>query len=164
MSRRTQSMTRPITGERSEDASLYERDFYAWTQAQATLLEAGRLGSLDLEHLAEEIEDMGSEQRHAVSSQLRHLLTHLLKLRYSPARYPRRGWIVETQNARDEIAARLATSPSLRTQLPRLLDEEWPRARRAAVLQMDVYGEQADIPRECPFTLEQALDDDYRPG
>ena len=80
MSRRTQSMTRPITGERSEGASLYERDFYAWTQAQATLLEAGRLGSLDLEHLAEEIEDMGSEQRHAVSSQLRHLLTHLLKL------------------------------------------------------------------------------------
>lgn len=87
-----------------------------------------------------------------------------VKLRYSPVRYPRHRWIVETQNARDEIAARLAASPSLRAQLPLLLDEEWPRARRAAVLQMDVHGEQADIPRECPFTLEQALDDDYRPG
>ena len=69
-------MSRPIAGERSEDTSLYERDFYAWTQAQAALLEAGHLGSLDLEHLAEEIEDMGSEQRHAVSSRLRHLLAH----------------------------------------------------------------------------------------
>lgn len=107
---------------------------------------------------------MGSEQRHAVSSQLGHLLAHLLKLRYSPARHPRRGWIVETQNARDEIAVRLETSPGLRAQLPRLLDEEWPRARRTAVLKMDVYGEQADLPRECPFTLEQVLDDDYRPG
>lgn len=164
MSRRTQSMTRPITGERSEDVSLYESDFYAWTRAQVALLDAGHLGSPDLEHLVEEIEDMGSEHRHVVGSQLRPLLTHLLKLRYPPARYPRRGWMVETQNARDEIGARLATSPSLRAQLPRLLDEEWPRARRAAVLQMDVYGEQADISRECPFTLEQALDDDYRPG
>ena len=71
MIRRTQSMTRPATGERSKDASLYERDFHAWTQAQAALLEAGRLGSLDPEHLAEGIEDRGSEQRHAVSSQLR---------------------------------------------------------------------------------------------
>ena len=164
MTRLTQSMTRPAIGEPSEDVSLYERDFYAWTQSQAALLKIGNLGSLDLEHLAEEIEDMGGEQRHAVSSQLRHLLVHLLKLRYSPARYPRRGWIVETQNARDEIAARLAASPSLRAQLPRLFDEVWPRARRGAMLQMDVYGEQASIPRECPFTAEQALDDDYRPG
>lgn len=49
MIRRTQTMTRPITGERSEDASLYERDFHAWTQARAVLLEAGHLGSLDLD-------------------------------------------------------------------------------------------------------------------
>ena len=164
MIRRTQSMTRPTTGERSEDASSYERDFHAWTQAQATLIETGRLDSLDLEHLAEEIGDLGREQRHALSAQLRHLLVHLLKLRYSAARYPRRGWLVEAQNARDEIAARLAASPSLRAQMPRLFDEVWPRARRGAILQMDVYGEQAGIPRECPFTLEQALDDDYRPG
>jgi hypothetical protein len=40
---------------------LYEEDFYAWTQQQAELLR--RLpaisNELDIEHIAEEIEDLG---------------------------------------------------------------------------------------------------------
>lgn len=40
--------------------SLYEQDFYAWSQQQAALLRAGRTGEADLENIAEEIESMGS--------------------------------------------------------------------------------------------------------
>ena len=38
---------------------LYEQDLYAWSRAQADLLRAGRFAELDLEHLIEEIEDVG---------------------------------------------------------------------------------------------------------
>ena len=43
---------------------LYDADIVAWAEQQAHWLRAGALDRLDLEHLAEEIEDVGkSEQR-----------------------------------------------------------------------------------------------------
>src|SRR4051812_12126337 len=51
----------------SDAAELYERDFYAWTRTQAR--ELRRFAAtrpnvpLDLPHLAEEIADLGTEQR-----------------------------------------------------------------------------------------------------
>ena len=142
---------------------LYDQDFYAWTQRNADLLRQGRAAEIDLEHLAEEIEEMGKEQRHALRSQLRRLLVHLLKLQFSPATAPRPGWIEEVQNAHAEIADRLADNPSLRPQMPFLFAEIWPRSSRQAIESLRAYGEQPTIPQTCPFTLEQALDDDFRP-
>ena len=40
-------------------APTYDTDFYAWTQTQAAALRAKDLAALDLEHLAEEIADLG---------------------------------------------------------------------------------------------------------
>ena len=142
---------------------LYDEDFYAWTRRNAELLRRRQVDEADLEHLAEEIEDMGREQRHALRSQLRQLVVHLLKLDYSPAREPRRGWFEEVQNARAEIADRLGDSPSLRPQLPMLFAEVWPRARRQATEALHAFGERSSIPVECPYTLEQVLDERFFP-
>jgi len=38
----------------------YETDFYGWTQAQAQALRAKDWAALDVDHLAEEIEDVGN--------------------------------------------------------------------------------------------------------
>lgn len=48
-------------------STLYDHDFYAWTNEQAGLLRAGKLSEADLEHIAEEIESMGNP-RNANSS------------------------------------------------------------------------------------------------
>jgi hypothetical protein len=37
----------------------YNTDFYAWAQAQARLLRGGRCSQLLVEHVAEEIKDLG---------------------------------------------------------------------------------------------------------
>lgn len=116
----------------SNEQSLYDQDFYAWAQRNAALLRAGRVEEADCEHLAEENEDLGKAQRHALRSHLRQLIAHLLKLDYSPAEQPRRGWFEEVQNARAEIADRLADSPSLTPQVDSILAEVWQRARRQA--------------------------------
>ena len=68
---------------------LYEHDFVAWTERQARelrALSANRWnGPLDLEHLAEEIEDLGRSQRHACESLLEQIIIHLLKLHHAKA-------------------------------------------------------------------------------
>ena len=40
-------------------ASLYDTDFYAWTQKQADLLKHQAWEKLDLPNLIEELEDLG---------------------------------------------------------------------------------------------------------
>ena len=76
---------------------LYEDDFYAWTQAQAKELRRFARSRpnlpLDLAHIAEEIAELGTEQRKRLRSWTRRIIEHLLLLEHSPARDPRRGWI-----------------------------------------------------------------------
>ena len=57
--------------------SLYDEDFYAWTQEQAELLRRGGAGAngLDIELIAEEIEDLGKSELHAC---------HTLRAHYRP--------------------------------------------------------------------------------
>ena len=43
--------------------SLYENDFYEWTQKQAQLLREQQWYQLDLNNLIEEIESLGRQER-----------------------------------------------------------------------------------------------------
>jgi hypothetical protein len=73
---------------------LYEDDFYAWTQRQAKELRRFARSRpnvpLDLEHIAEEIADLGTSQRDTLRSWTANIIEHLLLLEHSPAREPRR--------------------------------------------------------------------------
>ena len=58
--------------------ALYDRDFVAWADEQALLLEQKRWDELDLVNLVEEVRDLGRRERDALESQLIRLLMHLL--------------------------------------------------------------------------------------
>ena len=140
--------------------SDYENDFYQWTQTQAAAIRAKDWPALDLEHVAEEIESLGNEQRHAVRSHLRVLLWHLLMWAYQPEhRSP--SWRISIRNARAEITDRLEDYPSLRPCVPSL----WPSAYRLARrLAADETGlPLVTFPEACPWPLAQVLDEDFWP-
>ena len=59
--------------------SLYDDDIYAWAQQQAEALRAKDWAALNVEHLAEEVDDLRNTERRAVRDQLRLILSHLLK-------------------------------------------------------------------------------------
>ena len=64
----------------------YEADIMAWAQEQARLLRARRFDALDIEHLAEEIEDVGKSEQRELENRMAVLLAHLLKWQHQPAR------------------------------------------------------------------------------
>lgn len=145
-------------------ADLYEEDFYAWTQAQARelrRLKAARPNTpLDLDHLAEEIGDMGKERRDSLRSWTVRVIQHLLLLEHSPAREPRAHWTGEIVDFRADIARRLtkALRNDLRRRLPVLYDEAVKGLRR----KMEAHGEReaaARLPDACPYALDQVLGD-----
>lgn len=56
----------------SRDRIAYDRDIVAWSIEQAKLIRAGRFDELDLERIADEIEDVGkSEQRERIAKALK---------------------------------------------------------------------------------------------
>lgn len=138
----------------------YDGDFYAWTLKTSELLREGRIGEVDLEQLAEEIEDMWKSNRRALSSYLKVLMHHLLKWRYQPTH---RGisWKLSITNTRDEIAELLKDSPSLTAILEQLVADRYAAARKRASLETGLSL--GSLPDRCPFSLEQLLDEDYWP-
>ncbi|MDZ4760804.1 MAG: DUF29 domain-containing protein [Alphaproteobacteria bacterium] len=97
-------------------ASLYEADYFAWTQRQAALLrgQSGRGAALDWDNLAEEIEDIGRSQERACESMVRNILLRFLKLRFAAAREPvrhwRRGNLSGTGGARSPISGSISSA------------------------------------------------------
>jgi hypothetical protein len=138
----------------------YDTDFYASTQAQVDALRAKDWAAADLEHVIEEIADLGNEQRHAVESHPRILLAHLLKWRYQPQRR-RRSWQTSVLNARTEITRRLERNPSLQHTWPEMLAWAYPKARQLAASETGLPRE--IFPEAYPWTIAQLQDEDFLP-
>jgi hypothetical protein len=148
------------------DGSLYEEDFYAWTQEQAELLRRGPAGAnrLDAELVAEEIEDLGRSELHAAQSLCEHIIEHLLKLEYSGLVEPADHWRRETVEWRLQLERKLTRSIIAKLDLP---DRYRAALRLLRFFERDLPGLTARVPAECPYSLEQILggdgDEDWFP-
>jgi hypothetical protein len=146
---------------------LYSEDFVLWSKRQADALRAAARGGsnrqLDWGHLAEEIEDLGISQRSALRNHIRRIIRHLIKLEYSRASDPRRGWIETIGDARAEIEDLLETSPSLKVELSDNIAKQTPRAIKLAIRDLQSH-EEIDVARlphlmGAIYTEEQVLGD-----
>ena len=148
-------------------STLYETDFHAWTQEQGAKLRAliderANL-DLDLEHLAEEIEDMGGSHRSELHNRMAQLLEHLLKLQYSPSWEPRNGWMRSVRGQRIAIERLIRKNPSLRPTLPRVSEDAYLDAVQVFDLNKRVELTMNELPDICPFVFEQVMDPDWLP-
>src|SRR5271169_5894026 len=62
----------------------YDKDVIRWSQKQARLLRAGRFTELDVEHLTDEIEDVGKSEKRELANRMAVLMAHLLKWSRQP--------------------------------------------------------------------------------
>jgi hypothetical protein len=145
---------------RPKTRQLYEQDFYVWAEVQAGLLRERRFEALDLANLIEEVEGLGDAKKSAVLNNARVIIEHLLKLQFSPAQEPRRGWAESIVEHRTRLELEL--TPRLR----QILGDELPRVygltRRATERKLRLLGEAAAadaLPAACPYGLEQIIGD-----
>jgi hypothetical protein len=144
-------------------APQHEEDVFAWSQHQARVLRSLRErgvalpNDLDLEHVAEEIEDLGLSELNSVLSHLEGMLIHLAKAVSSPQAQPVRKWLAEVHEHQSHATRRFTASMARRIDLERF----WRRARTRAAADLALYGETlADLPPACPFTLEDLLSEE----
>ena len=138
--------------------ALYNRDFVAWADEQALLLEQKRWDELDLVNLVEEVRDLGRRERDALESQLIRLLMHLLKWQYQPSKKTN-SWLISIKDARRQVAKLRRKYPVLKVHTETIFYECYLEAREVAA---DETGLPEQVfPLECPYSLEQVLDPDF---
>ena len=145
---------------KARSGELYEQDLYAWSQVQADLLRRRRFSELDLEHVVEEIEDVGGSLYREVRSRIRTIMEHLLKLEHSAATEPRAGWERTIRRERADLAEDLTAT--LRPRVERGLARFYETARIEAATALRAHGEHAAadaLPPTLPYTLDQITGD-----
>jgi hypothetical protein len=142
------------------ERSLYDRDFYSWAMQQAALLRERRLDELDVENVAEEIEDLGKEQAKALRSSYRLLLVHLLKWQHQRRRRSR-SWNGTIVRERQNAALGIEDNPGLKSQQRELFSQAYRLARKEAAAETGLPL--VTFPETCPYTLDQALDEAFWP-
>ena len=146
----------------SANPNSYDNDVIAWANEQARLLRAGRFDALDIEHIADEIEDVGKSEKREIKNRMIVLLSHLLKWGRQPERQGN-SWRRTINVQRRDIVDCLKATPSLKPDLQHL---EWLESVWAGALDMTVKetGLPFDaFPEECPWTVAQVLDGNFWP-
>lgn len=142
------------SAEAAADVAIYEQDFYAWTLGQSEALRAQRFASLDLKHLAEEIEDLGKEQFVKLRGSFRIVLLHMLKWDHQPERRSR-SWAGSIATDRIDLADVLEDNPSLRRGQEEAVATGYRWARVRAGVEMKPAMD--DLPEACPYSLDDIL-------
>ena len=138
----------------------YETDVIAWANEQAALIRAGRFDMLDIEHIADEIEDVGKSEQRELMSHMTGLIAHLLKWKFQPSC---RGasWEKTIKAKRKEIEYSLKETPSLKT---RLADHDWFDVVWSNAVAQAVSETNLDVfPDSCPWRFEQIMNPEFWP-
>ena len=159
-----QQPRRPLSRKEQANASgaSYDRDVILWSEEQARLLRARRFSELDLEHLADEIEDVGKSEKRELASRMAVLLAHLIKWKREPDGRTN-SWRTTINDQRRRIALAIKETPSLKAVM-RVADWQegvWLDARSQARKEMGLTGD--DLPEACPWPMEQAVDPEFWP-
>ena len=158
----------PSRSVRAGRAIKIEDDFHGWLLGQASALRRERYGSLDREHLAEELEAMAAAERRELLRRLTTLYAHLLKIQQQPHEVQRRGrsWKLTILRSRTEIHRLLAQSPGLKGQMKEFAKEAYMDARRHAGEEMNLarHDWERMLPMDAPWSVENALDLDFLPS
>jgi hypothetical protein len=138
----------------------YDQDYYLWFVDQARLLRSGIWQQVDVEHLAEELEDMGKREKRALRSRMVVLLAHLLNYAQQPERRSP-SWIGTIREQRKQLEELLRDSPSLKPRLIEELEDSYISARLLAAGETGLP--ETAFADGCPFTPDQLLDERFWP-
>lgn len=141
-------------------SAAYEVDVIEWSKAQAAMLRSGQFDSLDIEYIAEEIEDVGKAEQREFCKRIVALFVHLLRWQIQTA-HRNMGWEISIKTQRQLINGQLECTPSLAALLDdvKWLKVAWSKAVAQAVADtgLDLFLE------DCPWTKEQIIRDYFYP-
>jgi hypothetical protein len=128
--------------------TTYDEDVCAWAFEQARFLRERRFDLLDIEHLADEIEDIAKAELVELARQMSVLLALLLKWNHLPA------------ERTDSRSAMIEASLRARIGEPRTFQLIWSDA----LAQATTENGHDSFPSECPWAIHDVLSEGWLPA
>jgi hypothetical protein len=159
-------MTTSIS-EQTKSTLLYEKDFDLWLEQTINQLKSQQFEQLDIEHLIEELTDLGKSNKRSLESNLIILIAHLLKIQQDAPEIMKGSWLDSISEHRQRILYDLEEIPSLKSHLETAIAKVYPSSRKLAIKEgkRAKFGVRVPLekeyPLDCPFTVEQILDEDF---
>ena len=147
--------------EKKLSKSLYETDFYAWTQEQVKLLRHEEWSQIDLLNIIEEIESLGKQQRAELRNRLSILIRYLLKWEYQVSKRSR-SWLNTIRIQRIDLLELLKENPSLKSYLEEALQTAYTKG--VALASGETNLPLKTFPQNCPYTWAEIFRDGFYPG
>lgn len=132
--------------------TLYETDIYAWSMEQIGLIKDRKFDKLDLDHLLQEIDGVGNNNRDAIKAHLLNIIYHLLKKEYTlNLSYDNnKSWTDSIDEARDQIYFIIEEVPSLQKYPETIIQSCYILARKRY---SDKFRKEIrEIPTDCIWT------------
>ena len=139
---------------------LYELDYLAWYEKTLAQLKNNHSNELDLESLSEVLENLVRDTKRSGESYLRQIIIYLLLIEYwESEKINRCHWAAEIVNFRSELETDMTTN--LKKHLDLVKENIYQKALKYAIKQTELN--KTLFPIQCPYSLEQLLDDDWFP-
>lgn len=145
------------------DSSLYDLDFAAWADNQATelrrLSQTTTSNAIDWSNLIEEVETLGRSHVTGVERKLVLILAHVIKVISAPDSPAVRGWRAEIGSYQRVVRKQYSTSMRQRLDLQSI----WSDARDESAAMLLEWGDAPirSLPAENPFTLDDLIATDF---
>ncbi len=125
--------------------------------------------ALDIEHLVEELADLGKSEKNALKSNLTILLAHLLKLKvqHDVLGQMKGSWYGSVLEHRQRVLNNLTDTPSLSSFLTEAIEKAYFDGRKLAMKEGKLaklgvrVPEENEYPMACPFTIAQIVNEDF---
>jgi hypothetical protein len=148
---------------------LYDSDLQLWIERTIQQLQNREFASLDIEHLIDELADLGKSEKNTLRSNLKILLAHLLKLKmqHDAPDSMKASWYSSVVEHRQRVLDNLADTSSLKSFLVEAVEKAYPDGRKLAIKEgkLAKFGvsvlEESEYPINCPFGIEEILDEDF---
>jgi hypothetical protein len=139
---------------------LYELDYLAWYEKTLEQLKNNHSNELDLESLSEVLENLVRDTKRSGESYLRQIIIHLLLIEYwESEKINRCHWAAEIVNFRSELETDMTTN--LKKHLDLVKENIYQKALKYVIKKTELN--KTLFPIQCPYSLEQLLDDDWFP-
>ncbi len=137
---------------------LYNQDYLAWYETTLEQIKQKNVTDLDLDSLKEVLENLVRDIKRSGESYLKQIILHLLLIEYwDSEKINHRHWAAEITNFRDELETDMTAN------LRKHLDQEKENIYQKSIKYVAIKTglNKKIFPNECPYSLQQLLDNDW---
>ena len=118
------------------------------------------MNEVNFDEIVEELESLGRSEKHELINRLSLVMAHLLKWQFQP-NMRGHSWRYTIREQRDQAKIHWEDNPGLKGKLNEIMMKAYKVAVSKATKETGL--DEKTFPQDCPYTLDQLMDETFYP-